>query len=72
MYLAGTAIIRANLDGSDAVEILSGTVRANPGIALDLRKPIPAVSEWGLVLLTLTLLTAATLILHRRPTPRKI
>lgn len=30
---------------------------------------IPAVSEWGLVALTLVLLTAATIVLRRRPVP---
>lgn len=36
MYLAGVAIARADLDGSNAVVILDSTVRATPGIALDL------------------------------------
>ena len=31
---------------------------------------VPTVSEWGLVVLTLLLLSASTIMLHSRPRPR--
>lgn len=72
MYITDGEVVRSNLDGTAQEVVLDGSAQALPGIALDLRGPIPAASAWGLVLLTLFLLTAATLILLRRPSARKV
>ena len=72
IYVSDVDIVRSNLDGTGQEVVVNETAHAFPGIALDLREPIPALSQWGLVLLTLSLLTAATIVLLRRPTPRKV
>lgn len=61
---------RANLDGTD-VEDLATTVDGvffAHGIALSLavETPIPAVSQWGMIVMALLVSCAATLILPRR------
>lgn len=59
-------IWRADLDGSNREELITGLGFSVWGIALDLREPIPTISEWGLLAMTLLVLTAGTLVLIRR------
>ncbi len=66
---------RANLDGSEIEDLVTTGVVSPWGIDLDLRPPgplppddpnAPTLSQWGLVALTLLLMTAGTLIVERR------
>ncbi len=67
---ADFTISRANLDGSD-VELLIEGLTSPSGIALALQPAaIPTVSEWGLVSMTLTLLTIGTILMNRRHNTR--
>lgn len=62
----GFQILRANFDGSGQEDIIAA---ASPrGIALDLRinADIPTASEWGLLMITLLVLTAGTVLIARR------
>ncbi len=59
---------RAELDGSNRQELLTG-LSVPVGIALDLREPIPTVSVWGMVVLTLLLLAAGSMVIRRPRRP---
>ena len=64
-------ISRANLDGSSPEFLIAGLTSAS-GIALaSLPAAIPTTSEWGLVALTLALLTAGTIVLRWRVVARR-
>lgn len=63
------AIRRANLDGSGVETVLDNGPSGLKGIALDLRAaPIPTVSEWGMIAMTVFLLAIGTIIIRRRRT----
>ena len=63
-------ISRANLDGSNTEFLIEGLTSPS-GIALALQPAaIPTVSEWGLVAMTLTLLTVGTILMNRRHNTR--
>ena len=66
--LADFMIQRANLDGSNSEFLIEGLTSPS-GISLDSQfspDPIPAVQEWGLIVMTLLLITSATSIIRRR------
>lgn len=68
MYLAGTSIRRADLDGTN-LEVIQAGVPAS-ALAVDAGNPaIPAVSQWGLSVMVLLVLTAGTLLMQRQTGP---
>jgi DNA-binding beta-propeller fold protein YncE len=64
-----TKLVRANLDGSAAATIV-GWPQASDVVGLDAvvgpAAPIPTVSQWGLLVMVVVLLTAATVVLRVR------
>ncbi len=61
-------IERVELDRSNREEVLAG-LSVPVGMALDLREPIPTISAWGMVVMTLLMLVAGWIVILRR-TPR--
>ena len=59
-------IERANLDGSVVETVLDNGLGQPTGIALDLRRSIPTLSEWGLIAMLGLFLAMGTLIIRRR------
>ncbi len=59
-------IRRANLDGTGIEDIIPTTLEYAGAIAIERGRPIPAASQWGLVILLLGLLSAGTLLLRCR------
>jgi len=55
-------IRRVDLDGSNIEDLIATTLG---GTALDLPPPIPALSEWGVVVLLLSLLTLGLILIRR-------
>ncbi len=64
-----TRVVRANLDGSSVVAIVNWP-QASDIFGLDVEAapsaPVPTVSEWGLAVLALALLTGATVVMRAR------
>ncbi|MHC5109206.1 MAG: outer membrane protein assembly factor BamB family protein [Planctomycetota bacterium] len=68
--LAGDRVRRANLDGTDVEVIVSGTLSGPFGITAVLPGPtVPAVSQWGMAVMTLLAASVGTLFFFRQPKP---
>ncbi len=63
----GGTIHRIDLDRAN-YEVLITSSSTALGIALDVREPIPTVSVWGMIVLTLLMLTAGSIVISRRST----
>lgn len=63
----GGTIHRIDLDRAN-YEVLITSSSTALGIALDLREPIPTVSVWGMIVLTLLMLTAGSIVITRGST----
>ena len=69
---ATAKIQRANLDGTSVVDLVDTGLTRPWAIALDLRVPelVPTTSQWGLIVMVMTILSAATVVLRMRFSPR--
>lgn len=63
-------IHRVDLDRANRELIITSSGTAL-GIALDVREPIPTVSVWGMVVLTLLLLAGGSMVIRRARTPKR-
>ena len=82
LYWADTGtekIQRANLDGTNVEDLVTTGLRNLSGIAIDPRvtpigpqPPIPTVSQWGLIALTLLFLTSGTIVMGRERRSRML